>query len=510
MNEKKRYSIAISAFSVTIATVIIKLLGFIKQAVIAAVYGATEETDAYFMASGIIGALGIVFFSAIAISLLTLYTQTVINEGEEKGSQLISSTIKVFIPLAILITATFFLFAREISQLLTPTSTEEQLKRVTGYIRILSSYFALSCYNQIINVVLESNKKFFPSKGGPFFQNLFLILASLFFAEMYGIDALVYAFPIAGLAQCIFITIVARKYFRFSFRHNIAWGKIKFLLSISIPLVLGNAVYELNDIVDKRIATELSEGSVSVLSYGSSINEIVTSVIILSLSTVLFSQYSTWVAQGETDKISNNVKNTFECLVVFLLPTTTYFCISGLDIVKLLYGRGGFTEQASSLTSSVVIGYAVGFIFQASRAILIRVFYSFGDTKTPMINGIISVAINIILSVVLSRMIGVGGIAFATSISMCFVTVLLLINIRKHLCNFNLVGCLSEIVKASLSTIISTLVMVIIHRTVQANVLVNLLATFIGPGVIYIMLMFFQKSHTVRNTLCLLRDFIRK
>ena len=99
--------------------------------------------------------------------------------------------------------------------------------------------------------------------------------------------------------------------------------------------------------------------------------------------------------------------------------------IAGDQIVELFYGRGNFGTNEIKLTDSVVIGYSLGFIFQAARANLVKVFYAFQDSKTPMINGMISIACNITLSFLLSRIIGISGVSLATSIAMFIATLLL-------------------------------------------------------------------------------------
>lgn len=106
--------------------------------------------------------------------------------------------------------------------------------------------------------------------------------------------------------------------------------------------------------------------------------------------------------------------------------------VAGDLIVGVLYGRGSFSADAISRTNGVVIGYAAGFFFQAARATIVKVYYAFQDTKTPMINGAISVGVNVVLSFTLSKFLGVSGIALATSISMFAVTMLLLLSEKIH------------------------------------------------------------------------------
>ena len=155
----------------------------------------------------------------------------------------------------------------------------------------------------------------------------------------------------------------------------------------------------------------LGHGGVSVLSYGASINEIVTSLIVTSLSTVLFSHYATWIAEGKIEKVGKNLQQSLECLLVIIMPIMVMCFVAGDLIVGVLYGRGSFSADAISRTNGVVIGYAAGFFFQAARATIVKVYYAFQDTKTPMINGAISVGVNVVLSFTLSKFLGVSGIA---------------------------------------------------------------------------------------------------
>ena len=277
---------------------------------------------------------------------------------------------------------------------------------------------------------------------------MFICVAAVAFYPRFGMPALIYAFLLAGFVQCIQITWNARHEFRFVPKVDSESSAVRKLLQLALPLLVGNAIYEINDIVDKQIATGLGHGNVSYLSYGASINEIVTTLIIQSVSTVLFSHYATWVAEGEHEKVGDNLKKSIEYLVVLIMPVMVMCFVCGDCIVDILYGRGNFDSSAVTLTTNVVFGYAAGFLFQATRANLARVYYAFQNTKTPMINGAISIAANVTLSILLSKIIGVGGIALATSIAMLLVTVLLLPGVKKYIPGFSLRSSLPECVKA--------------------------------------------------------------
>ena len=471
----KKKGIIGSTLQLTVAVLFIKVLGLAKKSIIAAVCGATAETDAFFIASEVIAALCTVFFSSISISLLSMHTNRLLKEGRDASNNLINAVLRTFIPIAFVITIIFASFSDEISRILAPSYEGAQLQDLSSYIRIIAIVFVFSCYYQIINVVLETDKRFLPEKGQAFFQNLFIIVSALLFYPKMGISALLWAFVLAGFVQCIQITWNARNCFKFKLKTSDEIASIKMLISLAGPLIVGNAIYEINDIVDKQISSGLGHGGVSVLSYGASINEIVTSLIVTSLSTVLFSHYATWIAEGKIEKVGNNLQQSLEYLLVIIMPIMVMCFVAGDLIVGVLYGRGSFSTDAISRTNGVVIGYSAGFFFQAARATIVKVYYAFQDTKTPMINGAISVAVNVVLSFTLSKFMGVTGIALATSISMLVVTALLLPGVKKYTPSFSMKSSIPDGLKILSVSGIVWLTAALIKTTLQGDIYLQFL-----------------------------------
>ena len=319
-----------STIVITFITFLTKLLGLIKQSVLAAVCGATAEMDAYFVGSGVLVSLCGVFFSVNSIFLLSLHTDVLFKEGREKSNDLINSVLRIFIPISIGITLIFFVFSTPIAKLLAPSYGNEQTKLLSHYIQVMSFSFILWCYYLTINVVLETDKRFIPGKMQGVFQNVVLIVVALLFYPKYGVRVLLYAFLLSGLIQCLLVTWCARKQFKFVFHKVNAGSQIKQLIIRSIPLIIGNAIYEINDIVDKQISTGLGTGSVSYLTYGATINEIVTGVLVASVSSVLFAHFATWISEGRVDQVEKNLEGCIEYLTVLIMPIMA-MCIAAGD-----------------------------------------------------------------------------------------------------------------------------------------------------------------------------------
>lgn len=483
-NSSKK-SIISSTLFVSLLAVFIKFLGLIKQSVLAAYCGATEETDMFFIVSGVLVMLCTMIFSAISVSLLTMHTDKLIHEGRESANDLINKVLRTFLPLSVLITLFFIIVAPWFAKFLVPTYSPEQIVVMAKYIRMMSAVFILWCYFLTINVVLETDKSFIPGRGQNMFQNIFLIIAAIFVYSRTGIESLIWAFLFSAFAECILVTWCARRQFK------VIWGKlhtpsseIKKLYKLALPLIVGNAVYEVNDIVDKQISSSLGEGHVSYLTYGSTINEIVTGVIVMAMSTVLFTHFATWVSEGNLQKLERMLMGCLTYLILIVFPIITMCIFAGDDIVRIFYQRGSFGETEVYYTYWVSVGYASGFIFSSVRAVMVKVFYAFKDTRRAMINGIVSVAINISLSITLSRFIGVWGIALATSIAMLFSVILMSIQLRQYLPSFSFTSEKSEIIKGFLSFAVSS---VCVYLITHSDPFGNVFLSFFVKGTVCVM-----------------------
>lgn len=177
-------SIFSSTLQITLLTFFIKFLGLVKQSVLAAFCGATDETDAFFIASGVLLQLCTMIFSAISISLLTVHTKTLVNQGRKMSNDLINAVLRCFLPISLAITLLFMIGAPLVAHFLAPSYGDEQIEILAHYVRLMSCVFVLWCYYLTINVVLETDKEFVPGRGQGFFQNIFLIIAAVFLFKL--------------------------------------------------------------------------------------------------------------------------------------------------------------------------------------------------------------------------------------------------------------------------------------------------------------------------------------
>ena len=495
---KKSKQLLVSTMQVSAITLFIKFLGLIKQSVLAAYCGATIETDAFFLATGTIVNLSTIIFSAISISLLAIHTNVLFQQGRKESNRLINAVLKFFVPLAAVLALIFYIFSQVIAKILAPAYKGRELAILADYIQTMSFSFIPWCYFLTVNVVLETDKQFIQGKGQGLFQNVFLILGALLLYPKYGMKVLVYSFLLSGIAQCLLVTWCARDRFRVVIRSRKSNKYVKQLVAVTFPLLLGNAMYEVNTIVDGQVATSLGAGKASILNYGATINDMVVGVIVTSVSTVLFSHFSTWIAKNEIDTVELNLKRALEILSLILFPVMIMCVIAGDQIIEIFYGRGNFGAQEIGMTYGVVVGYALGFLFQAARSNLVKVYYAFQDSKRPMINGFLAISLNVVLSITLSKPLGVAGIALATSISMAFVTVLLLVGVKRYLPNFSMTKSYKEIGKGVLSAGVTAAIAFGLRSILHTNLIMSFFIEGIAVVTLYVGLLILLKSENIK------------
>lgn len=237
---------------------------------------------------------------------------------------------------------------------------------------------------------------------------------------------------VSYVINALFLRFSLKDEFKFKIYGNpFRNDKIKKLLILSLPLILGTAAHEINLIVDKSISSGIGEGAVTALSYSSVLYLFVENVIISSIVMAYFPDIAAKRIHGEIEKIKDMTSNIVVFSEFLLIPISLCVFCSSTQIIQVVFMRGNFDEYSLKLTSFALKGYVVGLPFLALRDISTRIFYSFNNTKMPAIINVVSVIINILLDFLLGKMFGIIGITLATSISCIFSSLMLCILIKQ-------------------------------------------------------------------------------
>lgn len=488
-----------STIIISLMTCSFKILGFVKQAFIAYYYGANANTDVYFVAEGFIVGLSTALAKAFAVSLVACYAYVLINKGRKFSNILLSNMMTFFLPVSSFAAFLMFFYAPHLARLLAPAFTEKQYLSLVEYLKFLSPLVILIVIFSLLSAALDAEKKFIPARLHSLFTSIFLIAACVFLSKSYGLQGLIFAQYLSYLFILVIVFYSLSKNYKYSFHNPLKDENVFRVFRTAFPLIIGNATLQINQIVNKIIASGLDSGVVSSLSYAQVLDQFVTSVLLVNAGNLLFANFAILVAQNKESEVKDTLIHFMNVIIIIMVPISIITCMLSREIVSIVYLRGSFSHNAVKMTSLALIGYAIGFPIVAFRDILIKSMYAYSDTKTPMVNGVISILFNILFCVVLSKYIGVIGITLSSTIAALIAAVLSYFSFKKHVPDFSFSVFRNTFGKIILSGILSIIIIYSLRMSFSNNtsvIILFILLALVG-FISYFTAMYFLKCEEV-------------
>ena len=435
--ENKKNIVKKSA-SISLIVLAGKVLGFVKQAVIAWAFGSNALTDVYFAADGYTSMFGQIMSQSVGPTVLTQYVKLSEEGREEEAKKLIRNSYLFFALLSIAVIAFNIIFSRQICDLIGISYSADQKAELRFFLIALSPVMFCTAMIGVSSGYLDSHNRFLPGRLTSLFFSVCIIVAVVLFKDILSLRALLYGFLLGYVLHLLLMTGLVVPKVGIGFGNPFKNPEFVSMIKRFVPLVVGVSVVDFGHLVDKVVASSLESGSVSALHYGQVISsDVVNAVLITSVGAVLLASISRSIAaKTETSRLIEQIKSIM-CTMTFISGclSVLYF-IEGRDLIKMFFERGNFDSQNTVLVSSVASFYATGFIFMAIREVLINTHYAFRDTVSPMVNSIVGVAVNLVGSIALSRVMGIAGVALATSLSLLTVFIMSIFTLKKHIHKF--------------------------------------------------------------------------
>ena len=493
-------NIVTSAALVTLMMLLFKIIGFVKQAVIAYYFGASVNTDIYFIAYGFIGGVSEIIIKSVSVSIISVYSFTLINSGKDKADQLISAVMEVMMPIGLLIVGLLCIFSPVIVKMIAPSYTSNESVLLDKYIHILSPLLLFAAIELVFGAVMDANKSFFLPRLQSLIYSVTIICACVFLSDWLSVSTLAIGEYVSRVLFSILLFITIRKYWSFNFVHLKSIPQLKKIVLTAIPLFVGNGVFQLNEIVDKAIASGLDTGTASALTYCHTLEQFVTNIMIVNIGNVIFAHFADYVSKQELAQISSILKTAINAIICILVPISIITIVCAEDIVAIVYYRGNFSIDALKLTSIALIGYAISFPAIGVRDLTVKSLYAFGDTTRPMRASIISIICNICLSILLSRFLGIFGISLATSISALIGMILNAYSLKIYLPSYSYKNHIFTLLRILPGTIILLILSLYITRLNFTNSsMTSFICTCIAGGSVYLLAICFSGIDEIRD-----------
>jgi putative peptidoglycan lipid II flippase len=289
---KRQINPAKSAAMIMLVTLGSKMLGFLREAVIAANYGTGIESDAYFIAQTIHYTLFYSMFASIAIVFIPIYTERLLTEGEHGANRFTNNVIHTLLLFSILISGLVTLFARQIVLFFAPGFQADSLSLTIKIIKVMFPMLAVTCLFNLFKGILRARQSFLvpASTGYPF--SIIIILGCTYFSSQYGIYALVVSTVLGEISQLLIQLPALKGKYKYSFSLHICDKGLQRLSVVVLPVLIGTAVRQLNTLVDRALASNLGMGSISAINYSNILIEFVFGIFIVAISNVVYPMFS--------------------------------------------------------------------------------------------------------------------------------------------------------------------------------------------------------------------------
>lgn len=467
---KKESSLIKSTFIIMIVSVISKAVGFIRDMLIARGFGAGMYTDAYNIAVTIPETIFALIGLAISTAFLPMLSRIRAKKGQKEMYDFANNVINILFVVSLIFFAVSSIFSKEIVHILAGGLSEEALTLATRLTRITLLNILFLSINACFTSMLQVNEDFVvPSILGLFF-NLPMIVYLLIFRK-YDIVGLTIANVIGNFLRVVVqVPSLITHGYKFRLFINVKDKRLHEILLLIVPVIIGAGANSLNMIVDKKIASSLSVGSISALDYGQKLIIFINTIITTSIANVAYPIMANMRNNGDEKGFIETLKKSIVYLAILLIPITAGVLIFGREIVQIVYGRGQFDEYAVNITTAALIGYGLGIFFTGMRDILNSTLFSMGRTQITTFNGIIGVVCNISLNIILSRYFGVFGIALASVIAMIVTALLLFMSIVRIEHNFKIRDIVAKIIVIVFNSIIMGAVILFIVKIIESKV----------------------------------------
>ncbi len=430
-----------SFFTVSFYTFLSRVLGFIRDILIARYLGSTVIADAFFVAFRIPNFFRRVLAEgAYSAALIPVFSGVVLNPKDEReASDFVENTTSMLLFATVVLTIIFFLGMPYIIQVLAPgfTDNKEAYELAVHFGKIIFPYIifiSLAAHFASINNVHE---RFAAGAFAPAILNISFIL-SLFFLTPFVTTAghaLSYGVLIGGILQFLYLYRAVLNFYRPRIILPVLNEKLKKFFKLFLPGVVGSGVIQLNIVIGTIIASFLPVGAISHIYYADRLNQLPLAVFGIALGIVLLPSLSKAIKQSDQETTNNIQNRSIEFSLLISLPSAIGLFILAEPIIHILFERGAFVEEDTFYTAKVLSYFALGLPAYIIIKVLVSCFFAREDTKTPLYISIVSVITNVVLSLLLIGSIREMGIAVATAIS-AWVNALLLylfLAIRNHM-----------------------------------------------------------------------------
>ncbi|MDA8335166.1 MAG: murein biosynthesis integral membrane protein MurJ [Peptococcaceae bacterium] len=450
-----------SAGIVVTFTIASRLTGFIRDAVLAYRFGATNYTDAYQVGLNI----PFILFTAINTALTTTFIPVFARVRREEGLEAAFRTSAVVINFSLVVGVVLVvlgeIFAVPLTRLVVPYFPWPKILLTAYLTRLMLPMILFQMLSGILTGMLQSLSNFsLPALLGVISNGV--VIASLAAARPGPGIALAAWGNTVGFMVIFLVQLPAL--WKMGFRWGLVFDRrnpgLVSMGRLVVPILIGSGVGQVGLLVDRMLASSLTEGSISALNYANRLFSLPGGTLGLAVYTVMYPTLAGLMARGDYAGFKRVLNEAIRFLNYTLFPIMVVLILLRYPIIELAFQHGVFNYQATVLTAFALMFFSLGIVTGSVRDLVGRAFWSQQNTVTPMLIGIVSVLVNIGIDLALIRPLALGGLALGTASAALVNSSLLLWTLKEKLGSIGAGQILSSFWRVALASAVTGLVAV--------------------------------------------------
>ena len=399
-----------------------RIIGYIRDVVVAYYFGASYQTDAFYVAFRIPNLLRRLFAEgSITVAFVPIFTEY-LNKGKQEAHNALNSIFTTLFLIVFLVSILGVVFSPLVVKVFAFGFDEKTFQLAVQLNRIMFPYILFISLAALSMGILNSLRHFFAPAFSPVLFNVVIIASIVLFYGFFErpIVSLAVGVIVGGVLQlALHIPFLIRNGYLYSFTAKLKHTAVKGIALLMTPQLFGLAVYNLNILVNTQYASFMPNGTITYLYFSERLIEFPLGIIAVSIATVMLPKLSAEAADNRMDVFKKDYMSSLRLMLFILIPSLAGLIALRVPLCSVLFERGEFTASEVVQTAQALLGYSVGLWAIGGLRITVPAFYALKDTRTPVIVAFVAFIVNIILGYILGLYLSLHqlGLALASSVS---------------------------------------------------------------------------------------------
>lgn len=431
-------SIGTAALIVAFFGITSRLLGLIRDRILAAHYGAGDVLDIYYAAFRIPDLIfELIIVGSLAAAFVPRFSMLIVGDDYKRAWRCANDLLLTLLGALGILSLLGFIFAPFLIHLIVPGFGEEKIAETTKFARLMFLSPLFLTISALLGSILVSMKKFILYASAPLLYNIGIIFGIVFIAPSIGPIGLAWGVVLGAILHFIIHVFAAYKVgFTFEAPKQLPYKNkdVQNILSSMVPRVFGSASNQISLLMTTFSASLLSSGALTIFTFAYNIQSVILGIVGVSFALAAFPTLSAAHAAGKDEYFSEVFVRTLRRILYYAIPLSVLFWVLRAQIIRLVYGAGNFDKVDTAFTISVLGILLISLFAQCITPLLARAFYAMHDTKTPLYAALFAQVVNlIVLYNLFMREFRIEAIAIAFTVAAMTNAFVLLVFLKWHL-----------------------------------------------------------------------------